>query len=325
MPKQYDIVTIGDCTVDAFVHLEEAEVLKTKTGPKLAMRYGDKIPYQSITMMSAGNSNNVAVGCARLGLKAAYYGTVGHDHNSHLILNSLHSEGVSTEFMSIQKNKQTNFHIVLWFKGDRTILIKHQDYSYRLPSGLRNTKWIYYSSVGETGLKLNDDICRFLKNNPNIKMAFNPGTFQLREGIEKLLPLFKHTEVLFVNKEEAQFLDGKGENVRKLAEELHKHGPKTVVITDGLKGSYCLHGDAFYKMGIYPHKPIEATGAGDAFATGFVAARVHGLAIPEALRWGSRNGASVATKIGPEAGLVKLSHMKADLKQHPKFQAKLMR
>lgn len=322
---RFKMISIGDCTVDAFIHLKEAQIINTKTGPKLSMNFADKIPYESLTLLSAGNCNNVAVGCSRLGLRSAYYGTVGGDHNAHFILNSLHKEKVSTEFMSIQKNKQTNFHFVLWFKKDRTILIKHQDFEYKLPSGIKNTEWIYFSSVGPKGLKLHQQMVKFLDKNPNIKMAFNPGTFQLRLGLKKLLPLFKHTEVLFVNKQEAQELVGaKHGDFRILAEALHKHGPRTVVITDGLKGSYCLHGNAFYRMGIYPHHPIEATGCGDAYATGFTAARIHGLSIPESLRWGARNGASVATKIGPEAGLVRFSEMKRDLSKHKSFQAKLI-
>ena len=323
---KFDIVSIGDCTIDAFLHIEEAEVHNTKNGKKLSFNYGDKTPYESLTVLSAGNCNNVAVGSSRLGLKAGYYGTVGGDHNSHVILNKLRDEGVSRDLMSIQKHAQTNFHVVLWYKKDRTILIKHQPYTYKLPAGINSTKWIYLSTVGPRGLKLHTEIVDFLKKNPNIKMAFNPGTYQLRLGLSKLKPLFKHTEILFVNKEEAQMLvDGKTDDFRELANRLHKHGPKTVVITDGLKGSYCLHGNAFYYMGIYPHTPYEATGCGDAYAVGFTSARVRDLSVPEALRWGSRNGASVATKIGPQVGLVKFSQMQKDLKAHKNFQAKIIK
>ncbi len=323
-PK-YDVVTIGDCTLDAFLEVKEAEVEKTKNGLKLCLSYGDKIPYESLTILSAGNSNNAAVGMARLGLKAGYYGTVGGDHNSHVILNKLHDEGVSREFMSVQKGMQTNFHIDLWYKGDRTILIKHQPYKYELPKGLENTKWIYFSSVGKNGLTIHSKLAAFLNKHQEIKMVFNPGTFQLRTGLSKLKPLLKRTEIFIVNKEEAQLLlnDHKS-NIKTLAEHLHKHGPKTVVITDGLNGSYCSAENRLYYIGIYPHKPYESTGAGDAFATGFSAALIYGLPIEEALRWGSRNGASVATKIGPQAGLVKHHEMIKDLNAHKKFRAKVL-
>jgi len=326
MKKKYDIVSIGDCAIDAFLKVEEAKVLKEKNDHKLlAFSFGDKIPYEELDLISAGNCNNVAVGSSRLGLKAAFYGSVGHDHNSHVILNKLHEEKVSTEFMSIQKGMQTNFHVVLWHGGERTILIKHQPFKYKLPAGIDNTNWIYLSSIGPRGLTVQPPLLALLKRHPEVKLAFNPGTFQLRMGVKKLAPLFKVTEILFVNKEEAELLVGyNGGDVHKMALALQKMGPHIVVITDGLNGSYALSGHEFWQCGIYPHKPIEATGAGDAFATGFTAATFHGLPVAEALRWGARNGASVATKVGPQAGLVQKNAMVHDLGAHKGFKAKLV-
>lgn len=320
----YDIVGIGDCAIDSFIEVKEATLSCDKNHEhcNLGFRFGDKIPYESLTVLSAGNANNASVGMSRLGMKAAYYGTVGNDANGQVILNKLKSEKVDTKLMSVQKN-QTNSHYVLVYKGDRTILIKHQDYNYSLPKGIESTRWIYFSSIGKKGLSLHDDVAIMLEKNPEIKMSFNPGTFQLRLGIKKLAPLMKRTEIFCVNKEEAQGLVGGDVNdIRTLAEKLHKTGPKIVVITDSLKGSYCLANGEFYFIGVYPHKPIEATGAGDAYATGFAAAIMNGLSPMEAMRWGARNGANVATMVGPQAGLVTKKQMETDLQKHKNFNAK---
>lgn len=322
--KKFDIVAIGDCTIDAIIQLHEASVHCNihHEHCQICMSFADKIPYESLTLLSAGNSNNVAVGMARLGLKSGFYGSIGNDLNGKVILDTLKKEKVDTRFMSVQ-NVPTNFHFVLGFQGERTILIKHQEFAYKLPAAIEDTRWIYFSSVGPKGLKLHAQIEAFLKNHPQIKMSFNPGTFQLRMGLNKLKPLLQRTEILFVNKEEAQLLMGREvEDVKVLAEFLFKQGIKTVVITDGLKGSYCLEHGNFYKIGIYPHKPVEATGAGDAFATGFTAAVMHGYPVIEAMRWGARNGASVATKIGPQAGLMHKNDMEKDLQKHKNFKAK---
>jgi sugar/nucleoside kinase (ribokinase family) len=323
--RKHDIVTIGDCTIDAFLHINEAKVRKVGDRLELCFSFGDKIPYESLTIVPAGNSNNVAVGMARLGFKSAFYGSVGHDQNSHVILHQLHKEGVSNEFMSIQKGKQTNFHVVLWHNSERTILIKHQPYHYNLPAGIKNTSWIYFSSVGPKGLVLHAEVEKLLRKNPKIKMAFNPGTFQLRMGLKKLMPIMRLTEILFLNKEESEMMVGKhGGDPEKLAHALHKLGPKIVVVTDGLKGSYALANGEFYKCGIYPHIPYESTGCGDAFSTGFMAGIMHGLTPAKALLWGARNGAAVATKIGPQPGLVYKNAMIRDLKAHKNFKAKLI-
>ncbi len=324
----YDIVSIGDCAIDSFIEVKEATLDncdKNHDHCDLAFRFGDKIPYESLTVLSAGNANNAAVGMSRLGMKAGFYGTIGNDANGEIILNKLKSEKVDTKLVSVQKGAQTNSHYVLVYHHDRTILIKHQDYIYKLPKGLDSTKWIYLTSVGKKGLAIHDEVARMLERYPDIKMSFNPGTFQLRMGMKKLAPLMKRSEILCLNKEEAQGLVGGDVNdVKTLAEKLHKAGPKIVVVTDALKGSYCLADGQFYQMGIYPHKPVEATGAGDAFATGFTAARMQNLSVTEALRWGSRNGANVATMVGPQAGLVTKKQMTNDLNKHKTLQPKLI-
>ena len=274
MKKKLDVVSIGDCVLDAFLRVDEATVTFDKNGehPQLCFPFGDKIPYSELYQLSAGNANNVAIGSSRLGFASALYGMLGNDHNSHVILSALRADHVSEEFMSVQKGKPTNFHVVLWHGDDRTILIKHQDYAYRLPAGVARADWLYLTHAGKKGLILHPQVEAVLKKNPNMKMVFNPGTYQLRLGLKALLPLMRLTEILCLNKEEAEELVGKDEEVINLARALHDAGPVTVVITDGLKGSYCLDGGEFYYIGIYPHKPIEATGAGDAFATGFMCA-----------------------------------------------------
>ena len=325
--NKYDIVAIGDCTVDAFVTVEEASVHCNVDHEKcqLCFSYGEKIPYESLDLQSAGNSNNVAVGMSRLGLKSAYYGSVGADLNGQTILKQLKLEKVDTKFMSVQKDKTTNFHLVLAYHGDRTILIKHEDFKYELPKGLESTDWIYFSSVGKKGLDLHNQIAKFLQENPNVKMSFNPGTFQLRLGLNKLLPLLKRAEILFVNKEEAQGLVAPEEHsIPKLLELLHQAGPKIVVITDGLNGSFCLDNGVVQTIGTFPHKPVEATGCGDSYATGFTAAKILGLDTAEAMRWGARNGASVATKVGPQPGLLNRSEMERTLKSKKDFKASLV-
>ena len=325
MKKKFDIVSIGDCAIDAFVEVEEATThcnLKTDHC-EICFSFADKIPYKSLSMQSAGNANNVAVGMSRLGLRSAFYGSIGDDANGKVIMNTLRKEDVSTKFMNVQKNVQTNFHVVLAFQGERTILIKHQDFKYELPKGIADASWIYLTSVGLKGLPMHAKLTSFLKSHPEIKMAFNPGTYQLRMGLKKLLPLFKRTEILFLNKEEARLLLQNNDDPKDLAEQLRETGPDTVIITDGLKGAYCLHGGIFHYIGIYPHKIVESTGCGDAFATGFTAAFIHGLPVEEALRWGGRNGASVATKVGPQEGLMTKTHMLKDLRTHKQFKSEL--
>src|SRR3989338_9744275 len=121
----------------------------------------------------------------------------------------------------------------------------------------------------------------------------------------KLNGIYKHTEILFLNHEEAQLvLKQNTKNVKTLLKGLHKLGAKIAVITDGRDGSYASNGSAkVWYLDEYPGPHIEATGAGDAYGTAFTAAIFYGKTVPEAIAWGTINGGNVVMHIGPHKGL----------------------
>ena len=87
-------------------------------------------------------------------------------------------------------------------------------------------------------------------------------------------------------------------------------GPKTVVITNGDIGSFVLDNDNnYFEQTHAPAKILELTGAGDAFATGFLAARIYNLSLQDCMKWGNLNSASVIEKMGAEEGLLKKYEM----------------
>ncbi len=325
MKQKYDLVCIGDVVMDAFIGLKEARVEwdAAHEHPRLSMAFATKIPYESLTVATAvGNASNVAVGARRLGLNTAMITSVGNDHYGTQIFDHYHKEGISTEYVKINKGKPTNYHFVLNYKAERTILIKHEEYEYYDPRKVdSNTHWIYFSSIAEHTLPFHKKLGEYLKKHPNIRMGFNPGTFQLRFGTEKLREVYKHTYVLFVNREEAQFiLHRKNEDIAPLFEGLHKLGPKIVVITDGPAGAYASDGVNRYFMPPYPDPkpPVSRTGAGDAFSTGFLCAMIYGLSVYDALRWAPIESMHVVQFFGAQTGLLSKSALIALLKKAPK-------
>lgn len=321
---KFDIVSIGDTVLDAFVELHEASVHCeiNHVDCKLCLNYADKIPYEELTILAAcGNSANNSIGSARLGMKVAFVSAIGDDFQGTQILDELKREKVDTEFVNINKGVPTNFHFVLVFRGERTILIKHQKYQYKLPEV--DTKWIYFSSMAQGTEDFHDTIIEFLEKHPDIKVAFNPGTFQMRMGAAKLGGIYKHTEILFLNREEAQLVTGeKSRDIKKLSKAMHELGAKIAVITDGRDGSYASDGKNIWFVDHFPAPRVEATGAGDAYGTGFTAAIFHGKSIPEAMVWGTVNGGNVALHVGPHAGLQTVKQIQDWIKKHPKFKAK---
>lgn len=104
-----------------------------------------------------------------------------------------------------------------------------------------------------------------------------------------------------------------------MLQEIASLGPKYVVITDGLNGADCYDGEKFYHCEIFPAEAVEATGAGDAFASGFMGAVMHGLTAFDAVKWGMVNSASVVTKVGAVAGLLTVPELENSLQRQSKF------
>lgn len=312
MAQQYDFVAIGDITIDAFIELskDDADVsIDLDTGRKtLHMPFGGKLPYKDVTVVNAvGNSPNASVAAHRLGLRSALVANLGHDRNGKDCLDALRAEGVDTDFVKVHEGKLTNYHYVLRYEAERTILIKHEEYPYTLPDFGVPPKFFYFSSIGENGVQFHHDIARYLAEHPETKLAFQPGTFQIRLGKEELKDLYAVTEIFFCNKEEAQEILGTDErDIPKLLRGIKELGPKMPVITDGPNGAYALDGDTAWYMPMYPDPkpPVDRTGAGDSFSSTFTSAIIMGLGVPTALSWGPINSMSVVQYIGAQAGLL---------------------
>lgn len=321
----YDIISIGDATLDTFIELESAEIIcndkKRKGHCYLCLDYARKTPIYSLIKKVAGNAANNAVGSDRLGLKAAFWTIVGDDETGKLVIDTLKHEGITTKFVEVAKGTESNFTVVLNYKGERTQLIYRTPREYKLPK-LNHTKWIYLTAMGKEYHLVANPLIKFVEEN-NINLAYNPGKEQITCNIKACHRLIDVSKILFVNREEGEEILGKNHNdIKKILTELRKMGPEIVVVTDGKNGSYVYDGNDFYNLGIWPAELVERTGAGDAYATAFVAAQFYHKGIEESMKWGTINSASVIEKIGPQDGLLTLEQMNNKLKEHPRFKAK---
>ncbi|MSR87701.1 MAG: carbohydrate kinase family protein [Candidatus Zambryskibacteria bacterium] len=315
-----DFIAIGDTVVDAFIKLKEAEVNKDRS--KLLLSFGDKIPYESVEeVFAVGNSANAAVAAARLGLSSGLITNLGADNNSEKCLARLKEEKVSTGFVSVEEGKKTNYHYVLWYGDDRTILVKHEHYNYQFPAlGGPASKWLYLSSLGEDTMIYHGEIIEYLKKNPEVSLAFQPGTFQLELGADKLRDVYTRSKIVFCNVDEAGRILGMDTlGIEELLKRIKALGPEMVVITDGPKGAYAYDGTNIYQQLPYPDikPPFERTGAGDAFASTVVAALVLGKDLLTALQWGAVNSMSVVQQVGAQKGLLTLEKIEEYLKSAP--------
>lgn len=323
-----DVLAVGDVVTDAFIKLldDRAYVFENDHGKFLAMPFGMKVPFDHAEVIEAvGNAANAAVSFSRMGIHAGLISNVGSDNSGRDIINALEKERVDTRFVRINKDKITNYHYVLWYKEERTILIKHEEYNYQWPRFTHADipKWIYFSSISKNALdSYHDMVSDWLRENPDVKLAFQPGTFQLEAGVERLRELYERTEVLVLNREEAvQVTGGNYDDIHSLMDTLHGYGPKVICITDGPAGAYASDGQNRYKMPPYPDPapPFERTGAGDAFASTFVAALIKGNTIEGALQWAPINSMNVVQKTGAQLGLLKEDQLEDYLAKAPEW------
>lgn len=325
MAEQPDVISIGDIVTDAFIRLldDQAVTYENDQGKWLAMQFGTKLPYDHVEVIEAvGNASNAAVAFARLGLDSAFVTNVGADAHGRDMIKALDKNKVDTRFVRINPGKKSNYHYVLWYKDERTILIKHEEYDYHWPHlrPAETPKWAYFSSVSEHALEYHDQIADWLDEKPEVKLAFQPATFQMEIGAERLKRIYQRTEVLVLNREEAVTVGGGNhEDIHDLFNHLHALGPKIVVITDGPNGAYASDGDNRFSMPLYPDPapPLDRTGAGDSFASTFVAALIKGKTIEEALRWAPINSMNVVQKVGAQAGLLTEKELEHLLSQAP--------
>jgi len=310
--QKVDVISIGDIVTDAFIKLldDQAVTYQNDQGKWIAMQFGTKLPYDHVEVVEAvGNASNAAVAFARLGLESSFVTNVGADAHGRDMIKALDKNGVGTTLVRINRGKKSNYHYVLWYKEERTILIRHEEYDYQWPHLHKNEipRWAYFSSISEHAIPYHDQVADWLDANPDVKFAFQPGTFQMAAGTERLQRLYQRSEVLILNREEAVTVGGGNhEDMHDLFNHLHALGCKIVVITDGPNGAYASDGDNRFQMPLYPDPapPVDRTGAGDSFASTFVAALMKGENIEGALTWAPINSMSVVQKVGAQAGLL---------------------
>ncbi|OGM07305.1 hypothetical protein A2129_02680 [Candidatus Woesebacteria bacterium GWC1_42_13] len=306
----YELISIGDASMDVFMTPTESETLCQIDTKEclIAFSYGDKIPVEDLVFSTGGNAANNAVGTKRMGVNCAIVLTLGDDSIGNLIIEKLKSEGVGMDYVVRQPGTVSNYSTVINYSGERTIFVYHAPRTYDFPREIPAPAWVYLTSMGESFLPFYQKVVEWLEANPNTKLAFNPGSYQIRAKKEDLIPVLKRTHVVFVNREEAGKLTRAETSVGKekdLLKAVSSLGPKIAVITDGGNGSFVFDGSKFLKSGVLPVDAFQRTGAGDAFGSGCLSAIIKGKPLEEALIWGTVNSASVIGYQGPQKGLLK--------------------
>ena len=307
------IISIGAATQDVFVMgkalLARRDVRSRQYVEQFAL--GAKIDLERVVFDTGGGATNAAVTFARQGLQSSFVGALGQDPAGSEIVRVLRREGVGTEYIYLNGKLGTGYSVLLLApNGERTILTyrgaSHDLHAKYFAIRKLSADWLYISSLAGNY----DLLTKLLRhaNLHNIRVAIDPGSAELAhpKKLRKLLPLI---HVLKANSEELALLfPGKNsEGILRAAAEFCDY----VVLTDGPRGSLATDGHKIYAMGMYQKvKPVDRTGAGDAFGSGFVAGLARGMNMEDALTLASANATSVVQQIGAKPGILRAGQLK---------------
>lgn len=305
----YDVITIGSATVDFFADTD-SELIKIQTRntkeEMIAFPLSSKLLIHHLDIKTGGGGTNSAVSFARLGLKTGFLGKLGSDANADFVLNDLKAEGV--EFLGAREGVTGMSVILNGLEKDRTILafkgannsLTDQDVT-QLPP----TRWIYLSSMLGQSF---ETVCRLIETS-DCQVAFNPSNYQVELGLDKLRGMLNSVDVLMMNKEEACKLVGlnyaEDPEISQVFARLSELPPKIFVVTNGKNGAFVKDGDRILWGKPSPSCVVsETTGAGDAFASTFIAGLAMGKQVEEAIRMALCNAESVLKYKGAKNDLL---------------------
>lgn len=312
---KYEVVTIGDASEDIFVRPRDMHVINDRrfvTGRGASFELGEKILLDDVKYEVGGSACNNAVAFSRQGYKTAAIIAIGDDTPGKKIEEKLILENVDVKYLKRKKEYKTNFSVVFNIGDERTIFIYHglSDYSCLVTDNKLSTEWVFLAPLGEGDDFVISKIVNMAAEK-NVKVAWNPGGVQIKKTAQHYKNILACTSILFLNREEAiKFINLPVQpEAHEVMKALHNYGVKIVVITDGKKGATAYDGQKFYHADIISSDRVDATGAGDSFATGFSGKimesdEIDEKNIIEALKWGIVNSTSVVSFIGAQHGLL---------------------
>lgn len=300
------ILSIGKATQDVFLRSDEFDPHMEGKVAYTHLPLGAKLDVEDVHFATGGNATNVAVTLARQGLHASYMWVLGTDPASQAVVAELDAEGVDTRHVVQHDDYRAGYSaILLANSGERTILNyhgslpRHRDPVLTLDV-LEGYDWVYPTSLGSFEI-FEDIVTRAAK--AGVKVMLNPAGSELKDPA-KLRSLLEDVEILCLNKEEMQLLV-EGETL----EELVVHGLRfcpVVIVSDGPGGVCASDGKTIVTAGMYEDVPVvDRTGAGDAFASGFLSQWLLGKSLEESIVFASANSTSVVTSIGAKPGILR--------------------
>jgi len=317
---KYDLISIGSVVKDIILITDRGKIFKTpkdKLAPMwLGFELGEKIRTDEINQNMGGVATNISLGLKKLEYNSLPFSVIGEDADGHWLIKELQKEKIKTDGIIVEKNRLTPFSVILIDKknGERIIFTQKSSGDLNLASLPKfKTKYLYVSSLKGKIKKQTKIILSYLRKNKS-ELIVSPSTSQIRDDFPDLKKLLKIAKILILNKNEAieiaNNLKIKNFDIKNLFKVLQNLGPKTICVTDGVEGAWASNGKQILHSPIIKVKAVDSTGAGDAFASGFLGFYLQGATLEVSLKAGIANSASVVKYVGTTRGLLTKNEIK---------------
>jgi ribokinase len=333
--KKQKMLCIGSIGKDIFFPVSSGTVVddkKVTKGKQFCFGYGGKVYVEDRFSALGGCACNISVGVSRLGIEAFALGNVGEDFDRDWILSVLSKEGVDVMNIHTIDKSDTDLSVIVvdTHTGERTIFANRDvgEHLHIEREQLKGYDWCFVGSLYGDGIETNMRLLHDACADNIIKLAYNPGGKNIQDDENIVLDLIHHASAVFVNKSEAQKIVLKFDlqyNEEEINDEAflmdvikkHMHSDGVVVLTDGLRGAWTSDNDYVYHTNTIEKAVVDTTGAGDAFASGFLASLLHGNDMSECMQWGSVNGDGVVEYYGAQEGLQNYDNIQEKIKMFP--------
>ncbi len=275
------------------------------------------------TFSPGGSAANTVYGLAKLGVKTGFAGVVGDDDDGRILLDDFQKNGVDTSKIRIKEKSKTGSVFCLSDNQSKRSLYVLPGANNLLTMDDLDTDYINQAEILHISSFADDRQFNVLlelmnKVSPNIIISFAPGAIFAVKGIKILAPILSKTLVLFTNQNELQQLTG--QDITAGTENCLKQGCKIVAVTlgGGMKiknvtaTGYIRDANSEYIIKRSGRKFVsitDTTGAGDAFAAGFLYGLINKKPLDECGCLGDIVARFSIQKIGARAGLPNLKEL----------------
>lgn len=267
--------------------------------------------FDELEIHAGGCANNTAIALARLGISAGAMGKVGTDAFGDLILQRLTDAGVDTAGMQQDTESRTSFTFVaVASDGERTFYhyigangeLCEEDLAWEL---IRNTKILHIAGALVMPRFDGTPMANVLQKAKAFGITTSLDTAYDATGkwMATLAPCLPYVDIFMPSLVEAQHLTGLSDCQEIVQFLRDTYGTETIAIKMGEQGSYAATPDEEHFIPAYAVDVVDATGAGDAYAAGFLAGTLMEWDLKARAELASATGAACVTALGTTAGI----------------------